>query len=107
MIVFEKTLGTVVIPFIEEIIEPDKKIHRKQRHTVTRILERLREECGYTGGKTIIFDLIRKLREKSKKCYAPLAKTPGCAQFDFGYPPLRKTLHFSIGNRSSAAHGII
>lgn len=74
------------IPFITDILEADKKVHRKQRHTATRILERLREESGYTGGKTVVFDLIRKLREKSKKSYAPLVKTPGVAQFDFGYP---------------------
>ena len=74
------------IPFIKEILESDKNVHRKQRHTSSRIVERLREECGYTGGKTVVFDLIRKLKEKSKKCYAPLVKTPGYAQFDFGYP---------------------
>lgn len=41
------------IPIIHEILEADKKTHRKQRHTGRKIFERLRDEHGYTGGITV------------------------------------------------------
>ena len=36
---------------IAQVIESDKDVHKKQRHTAKRIFDRLREE-GYTGGYT-------------------------------------------------------
>ena len=33
-----------VIPFIDEVLEADRKVHRKQRHTARRIFRRLRGE---------------------------------------------------------------
>ena len=46
------------IPIIREILENDRNVPVKQRHTGTRILARLREEHGYLGGvpKLIKFD---------------------------------------------------
>eukprot|EP01031_Cornospumella_fuschlensis_P005234 gene5234-6523_t len=38
---------------IDAILEADKQVHAKQRHTAIRILERLRDEHGFTGGYTI------------------------------------------------------
>lgn len=35
---------------IDAILSADKQVHVKQRHTAIRILERLREEHGFTGG---------------------------------------------------------
>jgi len=34
---------------IEQILEEDLRVHRKQRHTAKRIFERLRDEEGYSG----------------------------------------------------------
>ncbi len=34
---------------IERILEADRQIHHKQRHTAKRIFERLRDEHGFTG----------------------------------------------------------
>ena len=42
------------ISFIDAILEGDKSVHVKQRHTAIRILERLRDEHGFTGGYTKI-----------------------------------------------------
>jgi transposase len=42
---------------IDEILESDRSGPRKQRHTARRILERLRDEHGFTGGYTIVKDL--------------------------------------------------
>jgi hypothetical protein len=38
------------VPIINEILESDKKAHRKQRHTAKKIFERLRDEHDYSGG---------------------------------------------------------
>ena len=34
---------------IDGILEEDRTVHRKQRHTAKRIFERLRDEHGFTG----------------------------------------------------------
>ena len=34
---------------IDRILEEDRTVHRKQRHTAKRIFERLRDEHGFTG----------------------------------------------------------
>ena len=48
------------IPIIEDWLEADRTMPRKQRHTAKRVFDRLREECGFTGGYTIIKDYIRE-----------------------------------------------
>ena len=79
----KKTLGPF-IPIIHEIIEADKKVHKKQRHTGRRIFERLRDEHGYTGGITVVRDEIRRYKRSTAEVFMPLAHPPGQAQFDFG-----------------------
>ena len=71
-------------PIIHEIIEADKKVHKKQRHTGRRIFERLRDEHGYTGGITVVQDEIRRYKRSTAEVFMPLAHPPGQAQFDFG-----------------------
>jgi len=44
---------------IDQILERDKAIGKKQRHTSKRIFERLRDEHGCTGGYTIVKDYVR------------------------------------------------
>ena len=44
-------------PFTDQIDQwllDDKSRHRKQRHTAKRVFDRLRDECGFTGGYTIV-----------------------------------------------------
>lgn len=72
------------IPIIHEIIEEDKKNHKKQRHTQQRIFERLRDEYGYEGGITVVGDEIRRYKQSSAEVFMPLSHRPGEAQFDFG-----------------------
>src|SRR5512135_2372439 len=43
---------------IDRILRDDEHAPRKQRHTATRIFERLRDEHGYTGG----YDQVRQQR---------------------------------------------
>ena len=69
---------------IDEILERDRMVPRKQRHTAKRIFERLRDEHGFTGGYTIVKDYVREQRMRSREMFVPLAHPPGDAQVDFG-----------------------
>ena len=68
---------------IEQILESDKQVRRKQRHTAKRIWERLREE-GFTGGYTIVKDAVRALKSRRGEVYMPLVHRAGEGQADFG-----------------------
>jgi transposase len=72
------------LPLIDEMLRQDRGVHRKQRHTAIRILKRLRQEHGYTGGYTAVKDAVRAWRRKSAEVFVPLSHPPGEAQVDFG-----------------------
>jgi len=72
------------LPVIHQILEDDKKAPRKQRHTAKRIFERLRDEHGYTGGKSIVKQAVAAWRGSHAEVFVPLAHRPGEAQVDFG-----------------------
>ena len=57
---------------------------RKQRHTAKRIFERLRDECGFDGGYTIVKDYVRLRKRTGREMFVPLSHPPGHAQADFG-----------------------
>ncbi len=42
----------------DEILADERTVHAKQRHTVVRIYERLRDERGFTGGETIVREYV-------------------------------------------------
>ena len=56
---------------IDQWLLEDKVRPRKQRHTAKRVFERLRDECGFSGGYTIVKDYVR-----SKKCQSRRKKGP-------------------------------
>jgi transposase len=68
---------------IRQIIEEDKALPKKQRHTAKRIFERIREE-GYTGGYTQVKEVVREIRRRSQEVFVPLLHRPGEGQFDVG-----------------------
>ncbi len=57
---------------IDAILEADKQVPKKQKHTSKRVFERLRDEHGYSGGITIVKDYIfaakRRQRETCALC---------------------------------------
>lgn len=73
------------IGWIEQVLEEDKTVHRKQRHSAIRIFERLRAEKGYTGGYTMVREEIKAMRNKQKEVFVPLVHRAGEAQVDFGH----------------------
>jgi transposase len=70
--------------FIDGILASDRHVHRKQRHTATRIFHRLRDERGYEGGYTIVRTDISEKRNQNNEMFIPLSHSPGHAQVDFG-----------------------
>ncbi len=72
------------ISTIDHWLDEDAKVPHKQRHMAKRVFDRLREECGFTGGYTIIKDYIRECEQRRQEVFVPLSHEPGHAQADFG-----------------------
>jgi len=74
-------------PYLEriaQIIEEDKALPKKQRHTAKRVYERIRE-MGYKGKYTQVKDAVRELIRLRQEVFMPLIHRPGEAQVDFGH----------------------
>jgi transposase len=74
-------------PYLEQIaqiIEEDKHLPKKQRHTAVRIYHRLRAR-GYEGKYTQVKEVVREVKRLKQEVYMPLSHKPGEAQVDFGY----------------------
>ena len=69
---------------IDHWLDEDLTVPRKQRHTAKRVFDRLRAECGFTGGYTIIKDYMREREQRCQEMFVPLSHPPGHAQADFG-----------------------
>ena len=69
---------------IAQIIESDKSLPKKQRHTSKRIYERIKD-TGYQGGYTQVREAVRDIKRHKKEVFMPLVHNPGEAQVDFGY----------------------
>jgi transposase len=69
---------------IDGILLDDKSRPKKQQHTAKRIFERLRDECGFTGGITIVKDYVAGWHRRAQEMFVPLEHPPGHAQVDFG-----------------------
>ena len=69
---------------IDAWLAEDQGRNRKQRHTAKRVLERLHDEHGFTGGYTIVKDYIRERERRGREMFVPLTHPPGHAQADFG-----------------------
>ena len=69
---------------IDRILEEDRSLPKKQRHTGKRIYDRLRAEHGFTGKYTIVKDYVRERRRRTREMYVPLSHPAGHTQCDFG-----------------------
>ena len=81
---WNKTLTLNNYYFSESLLEGDRAVHQKQRHTANRIFERLRDERGYLGGYTIVREYVAQATLRSREMFVPLSHRPGQAQADFG-----------------------
>jgi transposase len=72
------------LAWIEKVLEDDRIVHKKQRHTAQRIFERLRDEEGFSGGYTIVREYVAQATLRAREMFVPLRHSPGHAQADFG-----------------------
>src|SRR6516162_9390595 len=77
---------------IQQIIDADRHAPPKQRHTVRRIYERLRDEHGYPGCPSIVRDAVRAYKQSQAEVFVPLLHPPGEGQVDFGRAEVRTAL---------------
>jgi hypothetical protein len=63
------------LPVIHHILEADRSAPKKQRHTAERIYQRLRDEHGYTGGRTLRGAVADWHRHRAE-VFVPLAHPP-------------------------------
>jgi transposase len=91
-------------PYLERIaaiLEADKSLPKKQRHTAKRIFEVIRSE-GYEGGYTQVREAVRERKRITQEVFVPLLHRPGEAQVDFGQAlvrmngKLRKVMFFAM-----------
>lgn len=74
---------------IDQWLETDKKMRKKQRHTAKRVFDRLKEEhgceldCSYRTVAKYVAEKKKSLYE-NKQGFLPLEHKPGEAQIDFG-----------------------
>lgn len=74
-----------VIPLVKQWLEDDKSKPRKQRHTKTRIFERLRDEYGFKGSRRAVSDLVTWLQDKPAEVFCPIDHPPADeVQIDWG-----------------------
>ena len=70
--------------WIDTVLEGDRSVHKKQRHTARRIYDRLRDERGFSGGYTIVREYVAQATLRGREMFVPLSHRPGHAQADFG-----------------------
>jgi transposase len=71
------------LEWIEAVLESDKAMPRKQRHTASRLFERLVKERGYEGGYTQVREAVAELSRTRQEVFMPLSHRPGESQVDF------------------------
>ena len=54
---------------IDQTLEADKLVPKKQRHTSKRIFERLRDEHDFEGGITIVKDYIFAAKQRQREMF--------------------------------------
>lgn len=85
------------IPFIDEKLESDLLVQRKQRHTAKRLYDRLQNELGFKGSYSNVKRYVRikksKMQSKSKG-YLPLSHSLASGQVDFGEFMYHDAEHF-------------
>ena len=62
------------VGIIDKVLQDDREVLKKQRHTAQRIFERLRDEHQYAGGYTVVREFVAKERLRQLEVFIPLAE---------------------------------
>jgi len=73
------------VEWIGAVVDGERDIARKQRHTAKRIFERLKTERGYQGGYTAVKEAVSEIKAAKREVFVPLSHRRGEAQVDFGH----------------------
>ena len=73
------------VEWIRQVVDADRGVPRKQRHTAQRIFDRLKTERGYGGGYTAVKEVVAEIKVMKREVFVPLSHRPGEAQVDFGH----------------------
>nr|WP_236022719.1 IS21 family transposase [Bifidobacterium phasiani] len=74
-------------PLVDEWLEADRLMPRKQRHTARRVYDRLVAEYEFGGSYSTVLRYVREWKRVNREPgdgYVELEWTPGTAQMDFG-----------------------
>ena len=71
------------VDWIRDVLDSDRSVPTKQRHTAKRIFDRLRQELGYTGGYSVVKEVVAELKRTGQEVFMPLVHRPGEAQVDY------------------------
>lgn len=90
------------VPYIEEMLDEDRRCYHKQRHTADRIHERLRDEHGWKGSYWTVRRKVKKMRDARRtesEGFVDLEWPAGSMQVDFGQadfdlPHGRERMHY-------------
>jgi transposase len=78
-------VAETVRPIVLQWLQDDLSKPRKQRHTQTRIYERLRDEYQFTGSRRTISTLVKRLQGKTPEVFCPIDHPPADeVQIDWG-----------------------
>src|SRR5215831_16335738 len=69
---------------IDAIVEADRQMPKKQRHTARRIWQRLKAEHGFRGCYATVCNYVARQQRHQREVFLPLVHPPGHAQVDFG-----------------------
>ncbi|RYQ22748.1 integrase [Bifidobacterium pseudolongum subsp. globosum] len=89
---------------IDQMLEADRMMPRKQRHTARRIFDRLVAEHGFDGSYSVVRHNVKEWRETNRESsdgYLRLEWDPGVMQVDFGVAladvaGVERTVHFLV-----------
>ena len=73
------------VEWVRRVLQSDREVPRKQRHSAKRIFDRLKTEQGYEGGCTAVKELVAEIKALKQEVFVPLTHRPGEAQVDFGH----------------------
>ena len=86
----KRPLYDFIYPIVQQWLEEDKQVHRKQRRTRQKIYSDLQRIHGYEGGYTTVKQVVKDIKGTSGEVFVPRHHKPGeYLEFDYGEADIR------------------